>query len=87
MDAFLIEKFEKQGGKPSNDYDSPGVEFQRLDILIQAVAKVAFDLGEANISALELGATEASLNELEKAEQDVCKLTASRLPGFPWVLS
>ncbi len=57
MDAFLIEKFEKQGAKRIESHREGlyGAEFQSLDLLARAVAAVAWDLGEALIIVDELG--------------------------------
>lgn len=58
MDAFLIEKFEKQGAErvdSATKKDDWGAEFATLDLLVQAVADVAWRLGVAQTMVEEIG--------------------------------
>ncbi len=94
MDAFLIEKFEKQGAERVQHYGDKDVwlaKFDALSLLIHAVAAVAWDLGVACQALDEYGPTHPMSREeeerlLEKARYDLGKLMV--FPnGSGWSLS
>lgn len=97
MDAFLIEKFEEEGGERIKGYDALntedawGAEFPGIDEAVRAIASVAMTVAEehSHYEGSEGGSDEDRNEHLALAE--VAKYLASRLSlqsyGLGWVVS
>lgn len=97
MDAFLIEKFEEEGGqrtekqaRPGSD-DIWGAEFMEREQAIRAIARVSSQIGAAveRLDTHEFGrAGERQIREdLENAEKYLGQSLSIQSYGLGWIVS